>query len=1428
MKPETSNSFIKNKDIIEQNTSELITKFDSAKKSQKAAESIQFEDDLSSVCMKSEASFFSRLPEPETLKKEPESQLDIEMIGDSEEKQGLIDSSDDEEDESSFKRRHKRRKRKKKFDDQRFTNKGDADHLQVEVVKRGRAKKVRVVSQEEVVVGTGDLVKTWRVGQDNEDSGFGRSLHESNVEFLMRPSRFLEQGSHDYTLLSVNMFGCLFYWVLCLTTAGILLLLDFNFDWKFYNLLKWKYVKKVEGASGVLVRGEHGKAEYLPLRMEELSLGQTDAPSVEVVVFKNGSKYYFNKGSKTFRNVRETIFKTRVHDLVEKNKRGLKHSNIEKLRKTFGPNVLNFQSPFSLTTCAFQLYHFVLLGYTFALYHFEHFVYAFVLLCCFVVSVTRTLLRKKQKEDAIRKHFEIREKVMVLRRSDEGINIKNIINSEELVPFDVVEVSNQSRVPADMVLIHGRCLVSSDRTPHMRSAIPSDRNCDLDSLEDIHFLRAGEKVDFTINNVNEGVFAMVVGTGLGTLQGFELRKLLANIGRKNRYVSQVQTFVKRNSLFVLGLASVVLMTEVFVFRSKKYIQFGKGVYDNTLRVFEMVLVLLKPVAVLLMKYVDDLGVLRLAQVGVEVNQLNTFANQLQNVQTVLLEDTNVAKCKNQIGGFMLTKQNEDDQFCLFRKPVKKAETLQRKEGESDARVRHFLMALGCCNNSAKINNSLYGNRRDEALVNASGFDIFFQESSSEKLDRIFHLEKEGLKLTEKRVFESDETSSLFSVVVEEETSEKLLLFSKGDPASVKAICKGESVPLDFDDTVRKYCNKGFRLLALCEKDLTLTVASSSSKNALRSQLETQMNFLGLVLFKKKINCKSESVVAELTGEGVQVQLMSSQNVQDCLNTASHSGLFSQQRAEKNTLDLSKDQKERRAPLVLGKTVTRNKVEKLSFCELKMKNVTHLEPREKSSLDLTSPDFILSQNVELCLTGRAFQLLVAEDNLSLLKAVMTKTRAFAELSLPQREAVINASVGVQGAFEKAVYVQTEKSHERGKNPSTNEYKRENVFNDLQRDSIEETFDRNSDLRVDVAFFRDLSQQLTSNCSLEGDLLGLSTVVCQGKDLAALNRQLVDFLLFCVWVQLVGLFLLYAKGVSLSKTEFLILDILFVFGIASLFSMPIRHQKKKKRVRSSLLISSSELDLLQKKASEKVRKSNLLVSCVLGAFVLCASLSALHKQSFYESPSQMDKADSSKAQNGLYSDPFVVFSTLCWLLLSYFLLNILSPLEFRSVRKYRALLYSLGLLGLLFYLQGLSLSPVSGGVARVLHIPYLGIFAFKQVAIILSGFFTLLVLARVVTNMIVNKSLVKQIQLKETRILEKHIRTSQHADDLTKINPKSLAQSASESEVMRRISQLDLEKLQKQSKKVQHNIEKVETRKEFRFVMKEGDAMSVEIA
>lgn len=48
---------------------------------------------------------------------------------------------------------------------------------------------------------------------------------------------------------------------------------------------------------------------------------------------------------------------------------------------------------------------------------------------------------------------------MVIRRDEAGISKKQIINSKELVPGDLIEITNEMIVPADVALLYGSCVI---------------------------------------------------------------------------------------------------------------------------------------------------------------------------------------------------------------------------------------------------------------------------------------------------------------------------------------------------------------------------------------------------------------------------------------------------------------------------------------------------------------------------------------------------------------------------------------------------------------------------------------------------------------------------------------------------------------------------------------------------------------------------------------------------------------------------------------------------------------------------------------------------------------------------------------------------------------------------------------------------------
>lgn len=54
---------------------------------------------------------------------------------------------------------------------------------------------------------------------------------------------------------------------------------------------------------------------------------------------------------------------------------------------------------------------------------------------------------------------------MVIRKDSEGVSKKCIVDSKELVPGDLIELTNNMIVPADIVLIYGSCVVKDNCKP---------------------------------------------------------------------------------------------------------------------------------------------------------------------------------------------------------------------------------------------------------------------------------------------------------------------------------------------------------------------------------------------------------------------------------------------------------------------------------------------------------------------------------------------------------------------------------------------------------------------------------------------------------------------------------------------------------------------------------------------------------------------------------------------------------------------------------------------------------------------------------------------------------------------------------------------------------------------------------------------------
>lgn len=122
---------------------------------------------------------------------------------------------------------------------------------------------------------------------------------------------------------------------------------------------------------------------------------------------------------------------------------------------------------------------------------------------------------------------------MVIRRSNDNIIKKTIINSSEIVPGDLIEITNNLIVPADVLLIYGSCVVndnfsSDEDSTSTKISIDKTQNINLNEVENVNLLLQGNKVLYTLNHINEGCFGLVTSIGFSTKRGKGIRQKLIN------------------------------------------------------------------------------------------------------------------------------------------------------------------------------------------------------------------------------------------------------------------------------------------------------------------------------------------------------------------------------------------------------------------------------------------------------------------------------------------------------------------------------------------------------------------------------------------------------------------------------------------------------------------------------------------------------------------------------------------------------------------------------------------------------------------------------------------------------------------------------------------------------------------------------------
>ncbi|KAG9509462.1 putative cation-transporting ATPase 13A3 [Fragariocoptes setiger] len=181
------------------------------------------------------------------------------------------------------------------------------------------------------------------------------------------------------------------------------------------------------------------------------------------------------------------------------------------------------------------------------------------------------------------------------------------------------------------------------------------------------------------------------------------------------------------------------------------------------------------------------------------------------------------------------------------------------------------------NSAANINNSSSSNNdvaNDEyAATNSQSDDGFLELPSSEHDVGIL------------RQFTFSSSLQRMSVVTRQHRANQFVVYTKGAPEKIAALCDPETIPDDFGDVLVKYTRRGYRVLGLAYRPLPPDMSNARMQRATRTELEADLKFLGLLTLGNLLKPETTRVISTLNWANIRSVMVTGDNMLTALSVA---------------------------------------------------------------------------------------------------------------------------------------------------------------------------------------------------------------------------------------------------------------------------------------------------------------------------------------------------------------------------------------------------------------------------------------------------------------------------------------------------------------------------------------------------------------
>ncbi|XP_056234149.1 polyamine-transporting ATPase 13A3 isoform X1 [Seriola aureovittata] len=538
----------------------------------------------------------------------------------------------------------------------------------------------------------------------------------------------------------------------------------------------------------------------------------------------------------------------------------------------------------------------------------EYYYYAVAIVFMSVISIATSLYTIKKQyvmlHDMVAAHSIVR--VSVCRANND---IEEIL-STDLVPGDVMVIpSNGTIMPCDAVLVSGTCIVNEsmltgESVPvtktNLPNPLPGERGEEADSAYNTedhkrHTLFCGTNVIQTRFYTGELVKAVVVRTGFGTAKGQLVRSIL--------YPKPTDFKLYRDAyLFLLCLVAVA----------------GIGfVYSIVLSIMNKV-----PAKTIIIESLDIITITVPPALPAAMTAGIVYAQRrLKHIGIFCISPQRINIC-GQINLVCFDKTGTLTEDGLDLWGVQRVENGSFHLSEENAYKENlvksqFVACMATCHSLTKIEGQLSGDPLDLKMFEATGWIL--EEATEEEtslhnriMPTVVRPPKQLLPpepaVSQEQDMELYELSSAYeigivrqfpfssalqrmSVVARLLGEKRMNAYTKGAPEVVASLCKKETVPENFAEVLEGYTKQGFRVIALAHRRLESKLTWHKVQNINRDHIETNMEFLGLIIMQNKLKAETPAVLQDLHQANIRTVMVTGDNMLTAISVARDCGMI---------------------------------------------------------------------------------------------------------------------------------------------------------------------------------------------------------------------------------------------------------------------------------------------------------------------------------------------------------------------------------------------------------------------------------------------------------------------------------------------------------------------------------------------------------